>query len=88
MTRRNGRFGMEAAMATAPMPARMLFFTLSGGNHRFFGMWPMYSYLGHNPQQQQKSIDALWLEWSTVAAMATHLRRRRIEQSPNMLADC
>jgi hypothetical protein len=53
-----------------------------------FGMWPTYSYLGHNPQQQQKSIDALWLEWSTVAAMATHLRCRRIEQSPNMLADC
>jgi hypothetical protein len=75
-------------MPTAPMLARTLFFTLSGGNRRFFGMWPTYSYLGHNPQQQQKSIHELWLEWSTVAAMATYLRRRRIEESPNMLADC
>jgi hypothetical protein len=58
------------------------------GIANFFGMWPTYSYLGHNPQQQQKSINASWLEWSTVAAMATHSRRRRIEQSPTMLADC
>jgi hypothetical protein len=75
-------------MPTAPMPARTLFFTSSGGNRQFFGMWPTYSYLGHNPQQQQKSIEASWLEWSAVAAMTTHLRRRRIEQSPNMSADC
>ncbi len=75
-------------MLTAPMPARMLFFTSSGGNRQFLGMWPTYSYLGHNPQKQQKSIDVSWLEWSTVAAMATNSRRRRIEQSPNMLADC
>ncbi len=75
-------------MPAAPMPARTLFFTSSGGNRHFFGMWPTYSYLDLKPQQQQKSIDPSWLEWSTVAAMATHSRRRRIEQSPNMLADC
>ncbi len=75
-------------MPPAPMPARMFFFTSSGENRQFFGMWPTYSYLGHNPQQQQKSIDASWLEWSTVAAMATHSQHRRIEQSANMLADC
>jgi hypothetical protein len=47
----NDRFGKEAAKPTAPMPEGMLIVTLSGKHCQLRGMYPTYSYVGHNSQQ-------------------------------------
>jgi len=42
----------------------------------------------HTSQQPTTSVDTLWHKLLTTATMVPHSRRRRIQQSPIMLADC
>ena len=50
----NDRFGPEAAKPTAPMPTRTLFSLVREGITNCLVCYPTYSYVEHNPQQEQK----------------------------------
>ena len=53
-TRRDVRFGPEAAKPTALMPMRTLFSLVGAGIANCLVWYLTYSYVGHNPQQEQK----------------------------------